>query len=439
MADGTSAGPSQGSVAKTRARNARAKEILSDFFSGVQDANSDQALLTDETLVVLRTLIGSLGEDPPSASQAAEGALTILALTLAEGRQLDLVSPQSTDVGRSRRIEGDRSLGDWLCREVLQPRNIPSTQGPFQSSSFRGGYTSDQVRDSGLRTFISWYSDPDRSFDDISSLTLHLVAEFQRNAVELMAMPEILASKLSFLKFGLFRERLLAEASGGAFEQYLLAGLLEQELAATGTTFRIQTKNVGANDAATHAGGDIEVRDGQTLLKAYEVTANAWDTKLAQLDSSARAGLSEVTLVANGVAGIPAASLNEALSMKAEQLGIDVAVLDLSSLIDVLVSRISRHARAEAVVFIYRSLVRWHRREPDLVAKLIRILRQLDLVVEGTFIASPAAVQPDVDESMAQVSALLAELGTIREPDLPNALRSLADRIEVDHGPADGR
>lgn len=378
-----------------------------------------------------------MGDDPPSASQAAEGALTILALTLAEGRRLDLVTPESPDVGRSRRLEGDRSLGDWLCRDVLQPRNIPSTQGPFQSSSFRGGYTSDQVRNSGLRTFISWYSDADRSFDDISSLTSHLVAEFQKNAVELMPMPEILASKLSFLKFSLFREQLLTEGSGGAFEQYLLAGLLEQELTATGTSFRIHTKNVGANDLATHAGGDIEVRDGQSLLRAYEVTANAWDTKLAQLNSSARAGLSEVTLVANGVAGIPAASLNEALSTKAEQLGIDVAVLDLSNLIDLLVSRISRHARAGAVVFIYRSLVRWHRREPDLVAKLIKILRQLDLVVEGTYIASPAVVQPLVDESMAQVSALLSELGTINEPDLPNALRSLADRIDVDRSAAD--
>lgn len=405
----------------TKDRNAAAKDILTSLFSAATERIQDPTL-SESGGELLKLLLGSLLNDQPSASQAAEGALTILALTLAEQRRLDI----------STRIPGDRALGDWLCEHVLRPRNIPSTQGPFQSSSFRAGYASDQVRNDGLRHFTAWYSDVANGFEELQAFAIRLTEGFASRAVSLPAMPKIAAARLTHANFRMFREMLLEDGSGGALEQYLLAGLLSQELATTGAGHRIHTKNVGASDAATNSGGDVEVRHGQTLLKAYEVTANEWSTKLAQLNSSAAAGLDEVTIVANGVAGVPADVISQGLSSRSEQLGVDVAVLDLPGLLDVLASRISRHARAEAILFLYQSLARWHQRQPELITRVVGVLRQLNLVVEGTFMDVDTAGAADPNVSIELVRDVLVQLQAIDQPELPEVLRTLASELEAE-------
>lgn len=400
----------------TKQRNTAAKELLSELFA---DRANPLPCLNQEDQELLSILVGPLGEEPPGASQAAEGALTLLSLSLVEVRVLDLRT----------RLQGDRSLGDWLCRELLQSINVPSTQGPFQSSSFRGGYTSDQVRQDGLRRFVAWHMQDGRTVPQLQVLARHLVAAFVKQSISLPRLPEIAASRLTFLKFALFRERLMAEGSAGAFEQYLLAGLLEQELATTGTAHRVQTKNVGANDAATRAGGDIEVRHGQALLRAYEVTANAWGTKLAQLESSARAGLTEVTIVAKDVSKASAAEFDEDLRVKSEQLGIDVSVLDLRGLLDVMASKVTPHARAQAIGYVYRCLARWHRREPGLVGRLINSLYELDLIIDEHQ-QGPFVLGPDIAQAKFDVDLLLTELHSMNPMDIPDALRKMAHDLE---------
>lgn len=409
-----------------RQRMDAAKETLRALLAPNSATSADPVSPFED---LLSTLLGPLRQDPPAASQAAEGALTLLGFTLAEHRKLEIVGESSPDLDGNR-VPGDRGLGDWLCKELLAPLNIPSTKGPFQSSSFRGGYASPQVRNDGLRRFVVWYSAPDRAFDELVALAERLGQAFLARGVELPALPKIAASRLTFTNFRLFRERLLSQGSGGAFEQYLLAGLLEQEIAMMGRGLRIQTKNVGANDAATGSGGDIEVRQGQVLVRAYEVTANHWSSKLAQLDSSAAAGLAEVTLVANGVAGGDSTEIVETLGAKADQLGIDAAVVDLDGLLDVVSSRISRHARSEAILFLYQCLARWHRRQPELIARLVSTLRVLEMVVEGQFIPPRTGHEVDVEESLLRVRELLDELGALHRPGIPEGLRELASGLD---------
>ena len=403
----------------TMERNTAAKKCLGELFDSVSEFDIPE--LDFEEAELLQVLVHSLVQEPPEASQAAEGALTILALTLAEGRVLDL----------RQRVPGDRSLGDWLCRDLLQPKNIPSTQGPFQSSSFRGGYTSDQVRSTGLRRFVSWYAAHQPSMQQVYTFAAYLTKEFSKQSTQLLPLPEIAASRLTFLNFALFHDRLISVGSGGAFEQYLLAGLLEQELKMTGNGHRIQTKNVGSNDAATHAGGDIEVRHGQTLLKAYEVTANDWATKISQLNASAKAGLTEVTVVAKGVSTTSPETLNDLLKKKTQSIGIDVSVLDLENILNVLSSRITPHARAEVIAYVYGCLTRWHRRQPGLVARLIEVLRDLDLVVAGAY-SFELDTTVDISHIVATINVFLNDLDGIDGADVPRALRRLADDLETD-------
>lgn len=409
-----------------RQRMDAAKATLQGLLTPNSSTSADVVSIFED---LLSTLLGPLRQEPPGASQAAEGALTLLGFTLAERRKLEIVGESSPDLDGNR-VPGDRGLGDWLCKELLAPMNIPATKGPFQSSSFRGGYASPQVRNNGLRRFVVWYSAPDRSFDELVALAERLGQEFLARGVELPALPKIAASRLTFTNFRLFRERLLSQGSGGAFEQYLLAGLLQQEIAMMGTGLRVQTKNVGANDAATRSGGDIEVRHGQVLLRAYEVTANHWSSKLTQMDSSAAAGLDEVTLVASGVAGADSAEIVATLGIKADQLGIDAAVVDLDGLLDVVSSRISRHARSEAILFLYQCLARWHRRQPELITRLVSTLHVLNLVVEGQFIPLMTSHEVDVEESLVRVRELLDGLGALDQPGIADGLRELAAGLD---------
>jgi hypothetical protein len=278
------------------------------------------------------------------------------------------------------RIAGDRTVSDDLCRRLLNPRNIPATQGPLQSSSFRGGYLAPQVRDPGIRRYVAWQSEPGRTLTDVIELAKALADEFLDQASAMPELPELAASRFTFIAYRLARERLLEQGSGGAFEQYLLAGLLTQEIAQGQTGSRIATKSVGANDRAARTGGDIEVRHGQALISAIEVTAAPWDTKIDQLGTAAKSNLREVTIAAPGVArDVSAEDLAERLGPVAERLGLDVSVLDLHALMDEVASRLTQHARAAAFRYVYECLASWHRRQPELAQRLIDVLSLLGL------------------------------------------------------------
>lgn len=340
--------------------------------------------LTSETEDVLRLLVAPLRQEPPAASQAAEAALALAAFAIVEGRVLNLADAAAGDLDeQNNRIAGDRAVSDELCRRLLASRNIPCTQGPLQSSSFRGGYLAAQVREPAIRRYVAWQSSQGRVLPDVLELAKAMADEFLDKASAMPVMPPLAARRFTFIAYRQVRERLLAQGSGGAFEQYLLAGLLDQEIAQSQSPARIATKSVTANDRAARTGGDIEVRHGQRLLSAIEVTAARWDAKIDQLPTAASANLSEVTIVAPRViSDVSAEALAEHLGPAAERFGLDVSVLDLHAFMDVAASRITMFGRAMAFRYVYECLVRWHRRQPELAQRLINALAELELFAE---------------------------------------------------------
>jgi hypothetical protein len=348
-----------------------------------QDARSRvRPTLDAETEDVLGLLVAPLRQEPPAASQAAEAALALAAFAIVEQRVLNLTDPAAGDL-ENNRLAGDRAVSDDLCRQLLAPRNIPCTKGPLQSSSFRGGYLAAQVREAGIRRYVTWQSEAGRTLADVEELAEALAGEFLDNASAMPAMPPLIGRRFTFIAYRRARERLLEQGSGGAFEQYLLAGLLDQEIPLSQPGARIATKSVGANDRAARTGGDIEVRQGQALISAIEVTAARWDAKIDQLETAATANLSEVTVVAPRVArDVSAENLAERLGPVAERLGLDVSVLDLQAFMDVVASRLTAFARSMAFRYVYDCLARWHRRQPELAQRLIDVLSSLDLIAE---------------------------------------------------------
>jgi hypothetical protein len=425
-------------VNMSRFRNANERrvavtEALKTLFAARSDTETRTApTLDDEAQAVLNDLIGTLTQDPPRASQAAEAALTLAAFSLVEDRVLNLRDASKGDVNPNIRIDGDRAVGDRLCREVLAPRNIPATQGPFQSATYRSGYLAPQARNPSLRRYIGWQSEPGRTLDDVRKIAHALVDAFLDRASSMPPTPSLIADRFTFVAYRQARDALLADPSEGALEQYLLTGLLGQELSASSSALRAQTKNVGASDAASGAPGDIELREGQTLRGVIEVTAASWDDKLNQLEAVVKAHLSEATIAApNVTAAVTGAELAEKVKPAGERLGLDVAVVDLHGLMDVAASRMSRAGRAAAFGYVYRCLASYHRRRPELAERLIRVLSELDLVSQDVIVPPRIDVVPDVGELMARVRELLASQHVINNPETPSALRELADQVEA--------
>ncbi|MBX7134742.1 MAG: hypothetical protein K1X67_18905 [Fimbriimonadaceae bacterium] len=423
----------------TRARNEAVSALLAGLFEERTASNSSPApRLSDEARSVVNDLLGSLANEPPVASQAAEAALTLAAFTLAEDRVLNLDSSSSKDLTESGRIAGDRGVGDRLCAQVLEPRNIPATRGPFQSSSFRAGYLAPQVRNASLRRFVAWQSHPDRSLGEVRAMAEALVDGFLSKAASMPPFPALVASRFSFTAYRQAREKLLAVGSAGALEQYLLAGLLNEELSASLSGLRVTTKNVGANDRSSGAAGDLEIRHRHALEGAIEVTAASWEDKLDQLPAVAEARLSEAVIAAPNVTNmLSGKELAEKVDPIATRLGLDVAVLDLHALMDVSASRITKAARAEAFRFVYRCLAQYHRRQPELAERLVSSLVDLDLASRDGALEVNRPEDLEVDIVFVKVRDFLAAEDIADIPETPTALRDLATWLETEVGAGD--
>lgn len=362
--------------------------------------------------------------DEPRHSQAAEAALTIVAFSLSEGRVLDLRS-DSPDVSRKTgRIPGDRTVGDLLCERLLVPRNIPATKGPFQSSTWRSGYRANQARAAALSSFLDWHENA--SLLDLDRVCDRLVATFLGAAANLVPLPKVDASSLTFARFRSFLDELFQVKSGGAFEQYCFAALLQREMNASGADGRVVTKSVRSSDSATGAAGDVIVRRGGRIAEAYEVTARPWRTKLGQLSTSARAGLTEVTIVANDVGSdLRGAELEAELAVLQAELAVDVIVIDLRASLDLFSGRIGRFERADVIRQVYANLVQWHRREPHLVASFVGCLASVSLALDEVEDPTYPGNRAETDESEA---ARILE--GLRGSESMEALRALARLID---------
>jgi hypothetical protein len=260
-----------------------------------------------------------------------------------------------------------------------------------------------------------------------------LASAFLSRASSMPLLPALVASRFTFTAYRQARDRLLATGSGGALEQYLLAGLLNEELSASHSGLRVTTKNVGANDKASGAAGDLEIRHGLRLEGAIEVTAASWEDKIDQLTGVAAARLSEAVIAAPDVTNtVSGDDLSEKVDPVAARLGLDVAVLDLHALMDVGASRITKAARAEAFRFVYRCLAQYHRRQPELAQRLVDILVSLGLASNDVVNKEGERSAADVDIVFMKVRDFLTAQKIADGPDTPRALRELAARLEAD-------
>ncbi len=389
-------------------------------FASDQIRNFEVRALLDEVLANVRTVTpvppppsaGSLLDEltapllaeQPRASAAAEAALVLCAFCVAEQRVLSLVIP-SDDLAATR-LAGDRTVSEHLSRELYK-LGVPATKGAFQSSTYRGGYLAAQAQASGLAKYISWLSEPGRSLIDVRALFDGLAGTFAGLAVSFPDLPALDSSRFTFLATRSLIERLRGFHSQGAYEQYLVAALLQEEYSSINPVWRIETKRVGSADAPAGVSGDVQVRRRMALVHAIEVSSSDWALKIEQAVRLARNGEShQVTIVA------PAASLSS--HSLAEALGdfdaqdADIAVVDLDSFLDGVSARLTPAARAAAMRALYGFLVQWERTRPDLVQHLVDSIQEAVLVADDQSPAESIAVD-EVAALIDRVTLLVAD------------------------------
>ncbi len=319
-----------------------------------------------------------------------EAAYVLLAYCLVEGRILNLVDPAGGDLKADvPRLSGDRAVSEHLSKRVLTHLGVPSTQGAFQSSTYRGGYLAGQADNPSLTRFVRWTAAPGRTLEELQALFDSLTAAFAADSFIVPRLPLLNRRAFTFATFSEVITRLFKVQSQGAYEQYTLAALLAEYLDRFDAKLRVATKPIFESDKAAGTAGDVDVRAGQNLAAAYEISSANWKLKLAQaVDAlTARDELDQITILANQ----PPRSGSEILAALAEldlapgvvPKELDVAVLGIWAECQSLAARLNRKEREGATIRLYNYLVRYCRTRPDLITTLLEILGGLGLVDEA--------------------------------------------------------
>lgn len=362
----------------TRAQ--RVVEIIELTLAGILELGLDdwEPPTTDAVSEEIVTELASV------ADGVRDLALLLLGYCAAEGRPLNLLDPGSGDLASNKRLPGDRAASDAMAA-ALRALGIQHTN-PLQNSTFRAGYESPQARRaSTVARFLHWVSDPLRSFDDVRTMFECLAARIAATANAARPLPPLDQTRLTFAAVMNLFDRLLSMPSGGAYEQYGFAAMLDAVLDEEGGSRRVITGQLNAADTSTGRAGDVEVRLGQNLVEAYEVSASDWLLKAPQAVRLliSRVELRRVAIVARGAPTgdeIPEGLKSSALPPGVDPGRLDIAVLDLRNEIASMVARAQRHARRAGLERLYDCL-RDLQANTSLVDALVDLIDDLQLAI----------------------------------------------------------
>lgn len=289
------------------------------------------------------------------------GALTIFCYAVASGEVMDM-RPFS---------EGVRGTGEFT-KHLLPHLSIPATRGnPFETIAKGAPSYVGRARQS-WNDLLTWAS-TDASFEEAEAVAAQFVRRLAALRRAVSPMPALDTERLTWAAIVAVLERLLAEGSGGAYEQLIVAALVEA-LHADEVEQRqvyVTTKPVSASDESSKAAGDVQVREPSGAVRdAVEVADTDWSGKVGQAVASMKRDDLRRFLILARAAGLPTRAEVEAAIAAAEELPEqrDVAVLDLRSEVRSMVARLDRVARRRMLQTLYRYLLDYQPRDDRVVA-----------------------------------------------------------------------
>jgi hypothetical protein len=186
-------------------------------------------------------------------------------------------------------------------------------------------------------------------FDPVSSsgATLRAVSAF----------PELNPGKLTFATVMALFIEMLSIGSRGAHELFIVASLLHAKTEQKGTGERVEAKSLIASHLNSRISPDIQIKRGNDVVEAFEVTANQWSEKLGGAADKIRAyDLSRLHIIAR--IDEPYRQMLEELLAQRD----DISALERQAFISVHVAEMKRQFRALALSRLYDFLDRY---QPD--------------------------------------------------------------------------
>lgn len=252
----------------------------------------------------------------------------------------------------TRRQAGARSVAQQLGT-FLADRHIRSVKDAYQNIA----KNTDVLTRGNVLQFdriLDWANSA--SFAMRETALRYACATVAATARPVRPMPPINRSALTFHRMAALLHSLLETPSGGAFEQFTVAALLDVLVDSHGQgQARVETKSLNASDRSSYAAGDVQVVVGNRVIDAFEVTANDWRTKISSASKTIRDNdLSRIHIIANR----PDSDCSSVVATLRE-LAEDVSVLDVRQVVEVLAAVLTRQQRADALTRLYEYLDRY--------------------------------------------------------------------------------
>lgn len=253
----------------------RARTLIEEIFAEVENAAagaSEQAAAA----------ISEAGDRLfASAVQSYREALLGCALIRVIDPTLDIRQPY---VAHGEHAFNGRTLDERVINPFLKAHNIPSSNGPYLAAFRRSvrfvPSTGGGLRDgAGYKAMLDWITaletaNPDRAISLLRDLCFRFARLRDRSRVPLVRL-----IRMSLDQQATIIARLLRIHSGGRFPVFITAAMLEALRDRFALPWNISVQGINTADAATGAGGDIEVHDSKTgaMVMAIEVTERPVD------------------------------------------------------------------------------------------------------------------------------------------------------------------
>lgn len=184
----------------------------------------------------------------------------------------------------------------------------------------------------------------------------YLAQQFAESRVEEKPLPPVGADVLTFVRAKVLFYELLATHSEGHIQQFLIAALLHEHRRRH--AIEVRTHHPHAADAFDETAGDIEeYRDGE-LVRAYEVTArDDWQNRITNFKRKMdRFHLRKYVIIAAGVNADSEWSVPATMALNLERHGRDIAVVDITDVVNFLAAELTAMELRNAVNKAYEYL-----------------------------------------------------------------------------------
>ncbi|MBO0801640.1 MAG: hypothetical protein J2P25_00990 [Nocardiopsaceae bacterium] len=269
-----------------------------------------------------------------------DAALIVLAYAVDAGSVAGVAKPPS-----GRRTVAQRFAG------LMDELNIRAKRDAFQTLAKGTNSLLGRNRNSWNR-LLGWALEQG-AIEPVEQAMRYMASRIAATARDLQPMPALDVSLLSFRRVVRVADSLLDRPSGGAHQQFVFAAMLHAQAEEYGHR-RVETKTLNATDASAGTAADVQVLDGGRVTEAYEVTANPWESKIAQALAVLRDhDLPRIHIVAPGPApsGDEIADAVEGARVPSGLIAanVDLSVLDIRHECRSLVHRLTRPGRRSAL------------------------------------------------------------------------------------------